>query len=523
MVLILTPGLGIAAQGGGEEPVEEAGNNLAMPVVWTDIAGPTLRGDGPQTATLPDAAAHVTQDSEVLFLQQDLLSTWQAENVALADTALPKTDTGQLALSYVDWGDNLESRDWSTKQKIRVETRLIQDVAAVADTDPAGTGMTGFAMRQVGTTTGPDEMWGVVATGSAASWTATQEQRTEAFAYTGYACLTIEKIDGGVPLVWNPTTRSWTGSPAVARCVGDVTDGSGSYGAEITISGGMTYGYVWDPKGLPDGEYRMTFSLGAKAGVDFVASTAKYVTATETEAVAAAEEPAEGGEGAANEMVILPDLNISYLDVGMTRTTPGSPRNMTATPGVESMALAWEPPSDVGDSDVTGYVVTAVGVGSVDLPATARAHTFTGLPVVARTFTVAARNATGVGVAATIVGTPLAKPGVVNPPVVNPPVVTPPVVTPPGTATKAVTVKATAVAGKSKVMVNVNPNKGKGYWRFQFEKKSGSTWKLLPKVYKTQGSAEKLTVNLKKGTYRAVVLPKYGYAGATSNAVTLKR
>ena len=106
-----------------------------------------------------------------------------------------------------------------------------------------------------------------------------------------------------------------------------------------------------------------------------------------------------------------------------------------------------------------------------------------------------------------------------NTPVANTPVAG----TPPGQATKAVTVKASAVSGKSKVKVNVNPNMGKGYWRFQFEKKSGDVYRLLPKVYKTQGAAEKLTVNLKKGTYRAVVLPKYGYAGATSNAVTLKR
>ena len=79
------------------------------------------------------------------------------------------------------------------------------------------------------------------------------------------------------------------------------------------------------------------------------------------------------------------------------------------------------------------------------------------------------------------------------------------------------------MSGKSKVKVNVNPNMGKGYWRFQFEKKSGDVYRLLPKVYKTQGAAERLTVNLKKGTYRAVVLAKYGYAGAPSNDFTLKR
>ena len=280
-VLILTPGPGLAAQGGGggEEPTEEAGNNLSMPVIWADIAGPTLRGDGSQTYALPDGAAHVTEGSEVLFLQQDPLSTWQAENIKLADSAaLPKTETGLLALSYVDWGDNLESKDWSTKQKIRVETRLMQDVSALPDQDPVGTGMTGFDMSQVGATTGPDEMWGVVATGASPTWVATLEQRTEAFAYTGYACVTIEKVDGGLPLLWDATTRSWTGTPAVASCLGEGADGPGSYGAEVTISGGLTYGYVWDPKGLPDGEYRMTFSLGAKAGVDFVTSTTPYVT-----------------------------------------------------------------------------------------------------------------------------------------------------------------------------------------------------------------------------------------------------
>ena len=171
--------------------------------------------------------------------------------------------------------------------------------------------------------------------------------------------------------------------------------------------------------------------------------------------------------------------------------------------------------------------MTAVGASSVELPATALAHTFTGLPSTQRVFTVAAKNARGSVSSHGPRHTSGEAPGrdaSANTPVANNPVANNPAAgTAPGQATKAVTVKASAVSGKSKVKVNVNPNMGKGYWRFQFEKKSGDVYRLLPKVYKTQGAAERLTVNLKKGTYRAVVLPKYGYAGATSNAVTLKR
>ena len=85
------------------------------------------------------------------------------------------------------------------------------------------------------------------------------------------------------------------------------------------------------------------------------------------------------------------------------------------------------------------------------------------------------------------------------------------------------TVKVRTATDKSrnKLVVDVDPNKGSGYWRFKVQQKSGSRWITLKKNYKTSGSTEKATVNLKKGTYRVVVAGKYGYAGTTSAAVTL--
>jgi hypothetical protein len=95
----------------------------------------------------------------------------------------------------------------------------------------------------------------------------------------------------------------------------------------------------------------------------------------------------------------------------------------------------------------------------------------------------------------------------------------PPVVTQP-----TARVKVKAVSARSKLKVDVNPNMGSKYWTFQVQRKiADGTWKAL-KTYRTYGSAETRTVNLRKGTYRVWVNPKFGHLGAMSpSEVTLKR
>ena len=602
LALVLTPGVGTAAEDGGDTA---PGNNLSMPVIWAEpdaTLRPVLRGT--ELASVLEGASVPSNDgTKTLFLQKDAKNTWQAQNDELAESLLADT-AGKLPVSFVDWGDNLEVRDpGDGQQMIRVETRLMQTVA----------GMTGYSMQKVGEASGTDEMWGVVATKPADAWIGTQEQRVEAFAYTAHACLTLERIDVADDVVWDPQSGTWTGA-GTRKCIGEGADGPGAYGAEVTISGGMTYGYVWS-KPTP-GLYRLTFSLEPESGIDFTDATKPYVTATTTLLPAAELEVA--AEPAGNSPVILPELNISYLDVGVGYTSgvPTRPVNLTATPAVEAMALAWDEPVDPGTSPVSKYVVSAkrldtnttvgpvdvVGtsytmtglaggraydfsvvavnatgasapttvmaipiepkapsapvnltaapainsmtltwgkpddpgtypitayqvrakrqdtgehVGPIDIPATSTSHTLSTLAGgVMYDFSVVAVSAAGTSAPATVKAMPLAA----TPAAVPAPVAAPVQVG------KAVTVKARAVSGKSKIKVDVNPNLGKGYWKFQFEKQVGpNSWKLLSKVYKTQGSAEKLTVNLKKGTYRAVVLPKPGYAVATSAPVTLKR
>ena len=147
------------APGGGEDTLP--GNNLAAPVLWAETADvgvrPVLRGSGPQTEDLTldsDPAAHVVIDGVDLFLQKTL-NEWQSENAdASAIPGLPITDQGKLPITYVDWGDNLEAKDWRTGMHVRVETKMLQDVSGLTDPEPAdtadATGMTGYTMMKVG-------------------------------------------------------------------------------------------------------------------------------------------------------------------------------------------------------------------------------------------------------------------------------------------------------------------------------------------------------------------------------------
>ena len=78
-------------------------------------------------------------------------------------------------------------------------------------------------------------------------------------------------------------------------------------------------------------------------------------------------------------------------------------------------------------------------------------------------------------------------------------------------------------SGKNKLHVDVNPNKGKGYWSFQVQKQQPDrSWKAL-KTDRTVGTRETRTLNLRRGTYRVLVHPKYGYGPIASAPVYLKR
>lgn len=86
-----------------------------------------------------------------------------------------------------------------------------------------------------------------------------------------------------------------------------------------------------------------------------------------------------------------------------------------------------------------------------------------------------------------------------------------------------VAVTASAVSRKGKLRIDVDPNAGARYWKFKVERATASgSWKKVG-TYRTKGASETRTLNLRKGTYRVYVYPKFGYSGTDSSAVVLTR
>ena len=118
-------------------------------------------------------------------------------------------------------------------------------------------------------------------------------------------------------------------------------DGPGTYGVEVSVSGKITYGYNWDTGDLPNGEYRLTFSLdgpvGAFPGTGTSLANATILESTETEALpeVTAEDGGgeEGDDSRGNTAVLVGSQNLSYIDVGLgTRTDPVPPLDDPTTP-----------------------------------------------------------------------------------------------------------------------------------------------------------------------------------------------
>jgi hypothetical protein len=86
-----------------------------------------------------------------------------------------------------------------------------------------------------------------------------------------------------------------------------------------------------------------------------------------------------------------------------------------------------------------------------------------------------------------------------------------------------VRIVAKAKRSGSVLFIDVDPNLGRGSWKFQVYKVKGAEYVKVKGTYKTLGSKETRTVNLKKGTYKIQVLAKPGYLATWSQPVTLRK
>ncbi len=349
---------------------ETAGNNLSVPVIWAETGFLPPLTNPPETlfngAILP---GHVlSQDSTspacMGAAQQDVGNAWQA----------PASYQDDASVTTIDWGDNLESMDPNlSKSYTRVEVGLTRTLSSP---------QIGYDMCWI-SGKGQQELWGAQVTGGSGSYTAVTSDRTEAIVYTAGARLTLQRIVPGREYTWDAGAKRWLGTGADAPYYSaslheEATDGPGNFGAEITVSGRMSYGYLWPTSGIPQGEYRLTFSLdGAEggfpgSGTDLMSASLLASTETETSDT----EMSSRAEGSGNSAVMRNDLNLSYIDVTVgTRTDPIPTDDVVAPPssggGSSGSSPALDASGPVGPlADPSG--AQPVGVSIPPLAATVR-------------------------------------------------------------------------------------------------------------------------------------------------------
>jgi len=347
VALAIAPAFAARPDGKGKPGGETAGNNLSYPVIWAEGVTKVLRGDpgeytlngtwwywwGTDPATelplscAPDPDGSTYCDDGMVgtvgtlpgdgwlkvYLQQDTLNAWQADSFDAA--AAP------VVVDWVDWGDNLESSDWTLRSQVRTEVVLIQDLA-----EP----MLQFGMRHL-YGWGVDEMWGLATTAGIPESLA----GVQATVYSHCARLTLQKLVTDDPADPDLACLDWAGGeagwvddacaeteiapPMWTGAVYAGADGPGYYSAEINVKGKIIYGYTWNVRKMNEGAglYRITFNFDETCGpvtlnTSFEDGTTEILVPLEEEVTAAAEEGGATGGGTA---YLDFGHNLTYIDV----------------------------------------------------------------------------------------------------------------------------------------------------------------------------------------------------------------
>lgn len=382
-------------KGGKSTPSVEAGNNLSFPVIWAEGITKTLPGtpgmdpvtdgewwyqwgmNGVDPDVTPASCPPDPDESDLLlnpeglsycddgipgslsedhlagqpeadnplplakaFLQKDVNNTWQAESADWSGSPVNVT--------WIDWGDNLESVDWYTRSQVRTEVVLFQDLI-----DP----MTEYQMRHT-------DGWGINEVHGLATSLVEEPllgAGTQATVYSHCARLTIQKLlvdkddprlaylewvpeEGWIEPEYYPVTDESDPVPFTDDLInphifnGSVHeggDGPGYYSAEINVKGRIIYGYTWNVRQLnddepvegsviptPAGVYRITFSFdetcgGATLNTSFEEGITNILVPLEEEVTtevikAEAEDSGDTGGGTA---VLDFENNLTYIDV----------------------------------------------------------------------------------------------------------------------------------------------------------------------------------------------------------------
>lgn len=358
----------IAGKGGKPTDGEKVGNNLSFPVIWAEGIPKTLRtapanlvdtelleGEwwfvwGPEPID-PQSIIYSCAPStsgELLCLDQTepgttdpgLYKGWVQKHASNYWEAYNADGEGDV--DWVDWGDNLESIDWTIKSKIRTELVLYKEMSPV---------VLQYPMRHV-SGWGISEVHGLqtYTDGSIAFENAPGDKAT---VYSTHTRMTIQKlnVDRDDPnmdqLEWDSVNSKWkdvndddilvVNEPIFSNALYEAADGPGYFNAEVNVKGKIMYGYTWDIKKLNEGtgSYRITYSFDETVEGPTVSVLNTFLTNAEIllpieeepddetsakDAVSTAEgdESEKGGVG-----VLLGGQNITYMDIRIVGKTTG--------------------------------------------------------------------------------------------------------------------------------------------------------------------------------------------------------
>lgn len=261
---------------GGE--TETAVNNLSFPAIAVDafaISDVTESFTVPYTGDYPGLTADeiaLVQANGPWYPQKTEGNTWNAE------FAIQSAED----VTYIDWGDNVESVSPKLRAPFRLETTLYKALA---------TPMTAYSMAVLEYPSSSNELQGT---------NTTTYEGDYATVVSGKPKLVVQYLGTSVPadLTWDET--AWVKSDATVPSIAPV-----SFAPELNVGGKYVYGASqggWKPTSA--GYYRITFYVPSGSGVNLALGT---IANASTDFTA----PTEGKAFA----VLEPGLNLTYIDV----------------------------------------------------------------------------------------------------------------------------------------------------------------------------------------------------------------
>ena len=251
VVILAGKGPGGGGGGGGGGHTEPVGNNLSFPAIALDgfsissvTESFTVPYTGPYTGLTEEELAIVS--SGTWYSQKVAGNVWQAEYF---------NGNAPVDVTFIDWGDVIESSHPVVGRPFRVETAMYVDVSG----DP----MNAFTMALLAYPSSPDETQGTNTVTYDGNWATVASLSPS---------MIIQYLDDGAVPVWSAESGRWTGT-GVNAPIPNFT-----FAPELNVGGKYIYGAStggWRP--TLAGTYRLTFFMKGTTNVNLAfASIGNY-------------------------------------------------------------------------------------------------------------------------------------------------------------------------------------------------------------------------------------------------------